>query len=140
MGQGAGLKSLSVGTSNIRFYPLQPYEDLPASLALADCHLVIQKAGVADAVLPSKLTNILSVGGQAVITAEKETEFGKLCIEYAGIAELVEPKSAQAIEAGIRNVLEKPKHNRIAEEYAKNNLDKQAVLESFESQLEILAG
>jgi len=38
-------------------------------LASADGHLVIQKRGAADAVLPSKLTNILAAGGNAVITA-----------------------------------------------------------------------
>jgi len=35
-------------------------------LASADGHLVIQKRGAADAVLPSKLTNILAVGGNAL--------------------------------------------------------------------------
>jgi len=30
----------------------------------------VQKRGAADAVLPSKLTNILAVGGNAVITAD----------------------------------------------------------------------
>src|SRR5690606_16425165 len=55
---------------NIRFAHLQPVETLPSLLASADCHLVIQKRGAADMVLPSKLTNILAVGGNAVITAD----------------------------------------------------------------------
>lgn len=46
---------------------------------MGDCHLVVQKRGAADAVLPSKLTNILAVGGNAVITAEAHTELGQLC-------------------------------------------------------------
>ena len=54
---------------NISFFPLLAYSMLPKLLASADCHLVIQKKGAADAVLPSKLTNILAVGGNAVITA-----------------------------------------------------------------------
>ena len=51
-------------------FPLQSYDALPALLKMGDCHLVVQKRGAADAVLPSKLTNILAVGGNAVITAE----------------------------------------------------------------------
>lgn len=62
------------GLTNIRFFPLQSYDALPALLKMADCHLVVQKRGAADAVLPSKLTNILAVGGNAVITAEAATE------------------------------------------------------------------
>jgi colanic acid biosynthesis glycosyl transferase WcaI len=58
---------------------LQPQKRLSARLASAACHLVVQLRGVADAVLPSKLTNILAVGGNTVITADPETTLGKLC-------------------------------------------------------------
>lgn len=58
------------GLRNMQFFPLQSYDALPALLKMGDCHLVVQKRGAADAVLPSKLTNILAVGGNAVITAE----------------------------------------------------------------------
>ncbi|SUG87839.1 glycosyltransferase [Salmonella enterica subsp. enterica] len=75
---------------NIKFLPLQPYDVLPALLKMGDCHLVVQKRGAADAVLPSKLTNILAVGGNAVITAEPHTELGQLCARYPGIAVCVE--------------------------------------------------
>ncbi|QTQ33545.1 Uncharactierzed protein [Aromatoleum bremense] len=60
-------------------------EGLPVLLASADCHhLVIQKRGAADAVLPSKLTNILAAGGNAVITADADTTLGVLCSEREG--------------------------------------------------------
>ncbi len=58
-----------VGLENITFFELQPNEKLNMFLNMADVHLVIQKAGASDLVMPSKLTNILSVGGLAVITA-----------------------------------------------------------------------
>lgn len=41
------------GLANIKFLPLQPYDALPALLKMGDCHLVVQKRGAADAVLPS---------------------------------------------------------------------------------------
>ncbi len=61
-----------------------------------------KKRGAADAVLPSKLTNILAVGGNAVITAEAHTELGQLCQTFPGIAVCVEPESVEALVAGIR--------------------------------------
>tara|TARA_R110002073_G_scaffold139075_1_gene288944 strand:- start:230 stop:1441 length:1212 start_codon:yes stop_codon:yes gene_type:complete len=141
VGQGAGLgflkqRAKELDLPNVRFLPLQPWEDLPALLGLADCHLVIQRKGVADAVLPSKLTNILAVGGQALITAEQGTELANLCAEYSGIAELVEPEDMGQLIAAIKVVIAKQGFNEIAQEYARNNLDKESVLRAFELALQ----
>lgn len=136
VGEGAGklrlMESVQVkGLSNVLFAPLQPCEELPALLASADCHLVIQKRGAADAVLPSKLTNILAVGGNAVITADPDTSLGLLCREYPGIATLVEPESVDALVQGIERTLAMPLPNRIATGYAREFLDKEQVLTRF---------
>ncbi len=98
---------------------------------LEDEGLVVQKRGAADAVLPSKLTNILAVGGNAVITAEAHTELGQLCETFPGIAVCVEPESVEALVAGIRQALLLPKHNTVAREYAERTLDKENVLRQF---------
>lgn len=140
IGEGAAKKSLqleakSLNIKNLRFLGLQPYKDLPNILATADCHLVVQKKGVADAVLPSKLTNILSVGGNAVITAEEETYLGKLCENNQGIAILVKPESVQALKDGILRAISMEKPNLIAKQYALDNLDKQKVLSRFFNKL-----
>ena len=136
VGEGAGKARLldmcqQRGLSNVIFAPLQPYEDLPALLASADCHLVIQKRGAADAVLPSKLTNILAVGGNALITADPDTSLGLLCTEYPGIATLVEPESVHALIMGIEAVLAMPVPNIIATRYASDFLDKDRILTRF---------
>lgn len=136
VGQGGGKARLEKmarerGLRNVLFFPLQPYEALPALLKMGDCHLVVQKRGAADAVLPSKLTNILAVGGNAVITAEPETELGQLCDLYAGIAVCVEPESVDALVAGITMALTMPKNNTVAREYAERTLDKENVLRQF---------
>ncbi|MGU3523408.1 colanic acid biosynthesis fucosyltransferase WcaI [Enterobacteriaceae bacterium C23F] len=136
VGQGGGKARLEKlvaekALSNVRFFPLQSYEALPALLKMADCHLVIQKRGAADAVLPSKLTNILAVGGNAVITAEAETELGQLCLTHPGIAVCVEPESVPALVEGIERALAMPQHNAIAGEYAERTLEKSNVLTHF---------
>ena len=136
VGQGGGKARLEKlvserGLNNVKFFPLQSYEALPALLKMGDCHLVVQKRGAADAVLPSKLTNILAVGGNAVITAEPETELGQLCDSFPGIAVCVEPESVTALVAGIEQALLMPKENTVAREYAERTLEKENVLSQF---------
>ncbi|WP_318357949.1 colanic acid biosynthesis fucosyltransferase WcaI [Enterobacter sp.] len=136
VGQGGGkarLENLARerGLTNVVFHPLQSYDALPALLKMADCHLVIQKRGAADAVLPSKLTNILAVGGNAVITAEAATELGQLCDAHTGIAVCVEPESVDALIAGIEQAMVMPKTNTVAREYAERTLEKESVLSQF---------
>ncbi len=63
-------KTAEMKLDNICFMPLQPADKLNAFLNIADAHLIIQKAGVANLVMPSKLSNICSVGGLSVVTAE----------------------------------------------------------------------
>lgn len=136
VGQGGGKSRieqmvLARGLKNVKFYPLQPYELLPALLRLADSHLVIQRRGAADAVLPSKLTNILAVGGNAVITADADTELGQLCQNYPGIAICIEPESVTKLITGIAETLTMPEYNKIARSYAESALDKNNVLNHF---------
>lgn len=140
VGQGTGKARLldrvqRDGLRNVLFAPLQAYDDLPALLASADAHLVIQKRGVADAVLPSKLTNILAVGGNAIITADPDTTLGRLCEEHPGIAVLIEPESVAALNAGIERVLGLPVRNNVALNYAKEFLDKEHILQRFLAQV-----
>lgn len=136
VGQGGGKARLEKmvaerGLDNVKFLPLQSYEDLPALLAIGDCHLVIQKRGAADAVLPSKLTNILAVGGNAVITAEPQTELGQLCLDNPGIAVCVTPESVPSLVGGIEQALTMPKRNTVARAWAERSLDKEHVLNQF---------
>lgn len=143
VGDGAGKQKLvakakATNLSNVSFADLQPYEFLPKLLALADCHLVIQHRGAADAVLPSKLTNILAVGGNAVITADSKTSLGVLCNDFAGIAVLVEPESTASLVIGIREALSMPRVNITAQNYAKVYLDKDQILQKFENDLKHL--
>jgi colanic acid biosynthesis glycosyl transferase WcaI len=129
-------QAVEMNLNNVIFKPLQAWEDVPAMLAMADVHLVVQKKGAADAVLPSKLTNILAAGGNAVVTAEKETELGQLTVKFPGIYTLAEPESlpafVQALDAELSRIGEGDNSwNRIAREYAEQYLNKDAILSKF---------
>jgi len=121
--------------ANVGFADLLPNETFPTLLASADCHLVVQKRGAADVVLPSKLTNILAAGGNAVITADAHTTLGELCARHPGIAVLSEPESVEALVAGILIALKNPCPNQVAVKYAKAFLDKDQILVRFFAEL-----
>ncbi|WP_445371847.1 glycosyltransferase WbuB [Methylomonas sp. HW2-6] len=139
VGTGAALPELKelamqLQLTNLKFFPLQPYQHLPDLLALADVHLVIQKKGAADAVLPSKLTAILAVGGNCIITAESNTELGVLCEKYPGISKRIEPENTEALVSEIKStLLSLPKikeggFNKVARQFALDNLKKDQIL------------
>ncbi len=141
IGNGAGKARLldlvrSRGLDNVVFAPLQPVENLPKLLASADCHLVLQRRGAADSVMPSKLTNILAVGGNAVITADPDTSLGELCRDFEGIATLVSPESIDELVRGIELALNLPRPNKVAQAYAEQYLDKDRILSRFFSEIE----
>lgn len=145
VGQGAAKDDLvaqtkSMGLTNVRFEPLQDYIYLPALLVLPDVHLVVQKKGAADVVLPSKLTGILSAGGHALITAESETELGILCQQHPGIGTCVEPESLPAFLNGLEQLLATDTRavNLVARCYAEEYLNKDAVLARFQQDLQAL--
>jgi colanic acid biosynthesis glycosyl transferase WcaI len=124
---------------NVIFKDLQPVEKLPALLTLADLHLIVQKRGVADAVMPSKLTGVLSAGGFSIITADYKTELGELVLSNPGIAVLVEPENPDALKQALLAYLDhegsKGTYNVIARKYAEDHLAKDRVLDKFESKL-----
>jgi colanic acid biosynthesis glycosyl transferase WcaI len=143
VGDGAGkarlvARAAELGLDNLAFAPLQSWDALPTLLASADVHLVIQKRGAADAVLPSKLTNILAVGGNSIISADPDTSLGELCANYPGIATRVEPESLDALLAGIEQSLDYPRPNPVARTYAEHHLDKETILREFQAKLLVL--
>jgi len=126
--------------SNVFFKPLLPWDRVPEMLTMADIHLVIQKKGAADAVLPSKLTNILSAGGYALVTAEGHTELGKIAHKHPGIYSCIEPENPSVFIDGIQCLLSNSVagHNIIAREYAEQYLSKDQILNQFTADIKAL--
>jgi colanic acid biosynthesis glycosyl transferase WcaI len=123
--------------TNLFFKPLQPWEDVPQILAMADVHLVVQKHGAADAVLPSKLTNILSAGGHALVTADPDTELGRIAENHPEIYHCVEPENTSAFIKGLTICLQKDTKaiNTVAREYAMKNINIHTVIDNFVKKL-----
>ncbi len=143
VGEGAAKAGLiaeqeRLNLHNVVFKPLQPLELLPSLLAMADVHLVIQKRGIADAVMPSKLTGILAAGGFSLITADKHTELGQFVLQNPGIAELVEPENMAALVQTLSVMMSKNipgNANIVARTYAEQHLATDPVLKNLEKRL-----
>ena len=138
-GSGAGAPALHAacqGLPNVHCLPLQPASDFPSLLATADIHLMPQRAGAADLVLPSKLAAMLASGKPVVATAEANTELGKL---VTGCGVLVEPGDAAAMATAISALADAPVQRHelglAGRVWAEQHLDRDAVLLKFEETL-----
>lgn len=143
IGEGAARKrlersSVKRGLDNVRFFALQPSERLPEMLAAGDIHLVVQRRGAADLVMPSKLTNILAAGRPAVATADPGTELHRVLSEReCGLAAI--PENAEDVADSIQTLADNAKRRQWlggnARRYAEEHLDKEKILRRFEHDL-----
>lgn len=100
-GEGAArhrLETMAAGLGNVTFLPLQPAERLNDLLNLADIHLLPQRAGVADLVMPSKLLGMMSSGRPVVAGANTDSALGKV-VAACGI--VVAPEDGAAMAAAV---------------------------------------
>ena len=129
------------GLPNVLLLPLQPVEKLNALLNLADIHLLPQRAGAADLVMPSKLSGMLSSGRPVVATAEAGTQVAMI-VEGCGV--VVPPQDDAALEAAVRALAADTAWRTMlgeqARTYAVEHLDRDSVLEQFERDLKYVAG
>jgi colanic acid biosynthesis glycosyl transferase WcaI len=140
-GDGAGREYLAQATHglrNVTWLPLQAEEDLAAMLSAAVLHLVPQRSDAADLVLPSKLANILSCGGVAVVSGAKGTALHEL--HEAGVVVAVRPQDASAFVTAVEALLAQPERRAAiaarAASYAAACLDRDEILTHWERLIE----
>jgi colanic acid biosynthesis glycosyl transferase WcaI len=135
----AALAEATAGMAQVRLLPLQPVERLNDWLNLADVHLLPQKAGAADVVLPSKLLGILASGRPVVASSPAGSELGNLA-EQAGLR--VDPEDPSAFAAALRRLVnDGPLRQRLgarARQLAEQRFGQDAVLHTLEQELEAL--
>lgn len=119
--------------TNVRFIDLQVQSKLPSLLAVADVHLVLQKASVSDLMMPSKLTGILSVGGYSIVTALEHTSLHEVIIQNR-VGDVILPDDPEALYNAITKAIQKDlnPYKLNARTYALNHLEKTKLLSEFE--------
>lgn len=125
---------------NIMFIDLQPVAIFNHLLNYVYCHLIIQKDEAADLLLPSKLTNILAVGGLAIVTANPGTTLYNV-IDKHQMGITIPPNDELALYNTIFNLVQKVnledsfidinKLKLAALDYANNFLNKDFVIDRF---------
>jgi glycosyltransferase involved in cell wall biosynthesis len=88
---------------NVRFIPSQPRENLGATLAAADIHLVTLRPGCEDYVYPSKLYGITAVGRPILFVGPAHCEIAE-AVESAGIGRAVDRDDVAALAEAIRQL------------------------------------
>jgi colanic acid biosynthesis glycosyl transferase WcaI len=138
-GNGAGrddLITLCDDLPNVQFIELQPLERLGELLAMADIHLLPQRADAADLVMPSKLTGMLASGRPVVVTAHLNTELAHV---MHGCGLVVQPEQPQAFADAINTLAQdaalRSHLGRAGRAYADANFDRDAILGRLEAGL-----
>jgi colanic acid biosynthesis glycosyl transferase WcaI len=141
-GDGVGrgdLERACVGLPNVRFLELQPVERLGELLGMADIHLLPQRADAADLVMPSKLTGMLASGRPVIATALPGTQVAEV-VEQCGL--VVPPGDAEALVDAVLSLADDAPGRATlgarARAYAEANLERDAILSRFESELRSL--
>jgi colanic acid biosynthesis glycosyl transferase WcaI len=139
-GEGrAQLEAATFGLANVHWLPLQPTERLNDLLNLADIHLLPQRADAADLVMPSKLTGMLASGRPVVATAAPGTQVARV-VDGCGVA--TPPEDAAALAQALVELAAQPATRRrlgeSARDYALRHLGRDAILTSFDAQLQQL--
>ena len=126
----ARLESSAQGLANVRFIPLQPLSVLNQLLNLADVHLLPQREGAEDLVMPSKLSAIMASGRPVLATARAGSDV-ELAAREGGL--VVEPGDRAAFAAALMRLLDDPAlRQRLGEagrRHAIGEWDKGAVLQ-----------
>lgn len=138
-GNGVGraeLLALCKGIPHVLFLALQPAVRLPDLLAMADIHLMPQRAGAADLVMPSKLTGMLASAKPVVATALAGTELANV-VQLCGIVVPPEDPAAMthAVLALAANASWREQLGQAGRNHALHQIDRESVLQRFEKSL-----
>ena len=136
------LEALVAHRKNVTMLPLQPYPRLNDLLNAADIHLLPQRAGAADLVMPSKLTGMLSSGRPVLATAEHDTQVGHVVAgdtEDNACGVIVPAEDPDALHAAVKRLVNdadlRARLGANARRYAVEHLGREQVLSRFEREL-----
>jgi colanic acid biosynthesis glycosyl transferase WcaI len=121
------------GLPNVNILPFQPAERLNDLLNLADIHLLPQRAGAADLVMPSKLTGMLASGRPVLATATPGTELASAVLGHGivvppgDVHAFVSALLGLAADGDLRQTL-----GHAARKYAVSHLNRDEILCRFE--------
>ncbi|RFU48113.1 glycosyltransferase WbuB [Paraburkholderia sp. DHOC27] len=135
------LEARCAGSPNCRFISLQPVHQLNQLLNLADIHVLPQRGGAADLVMPSKLGGMLASGRAVIAMACAGTELYDV-VATRGVAVPPENVGAlvEAIEALAADPVRRAALGAAGREYAERSLSSVSVFAALNAKLAQLCG
>lgn len=122
------------GLKNVSFLPLQEEASFIKILKNAKLHLVLSKSGMSSLVFPSKLTNIIAVGGVAIVSADEDSELERISLQHGCFA-FIPAEDSSKLEQAIKKFMESQvKRDEIsvnALAYSKAKLSKEKAIKKF---------
>lgn len=141
------LEKLVLDCPNVTMLEIQPLARLNDLLNAADIHLLPQRAGAADLVMPSKLTGMLSSGRPIVAIADPDTQVshvvgGSEALDLDPCGFVVPASDPMALQRAVRCLVDSPSLRSslgaAARRYAVRHLGREQVLSRFEHDLLVL--
>lgn len=132
------LKEKLKGLTNIRFFNLVPYSELPQLLCSFDGHILFQKKEVVDSVMPSKIIAMMLSGKPSFLYGNSLSE-SKLVIEQSAGGIFYSGNSIKEFSEKVISVLfndnKKDSMGNAAKKYAQAHFSDKNILRDFENQL-----
>lgn len=142
-GDGAARERLILQANNqknILWLPLQPTGQLNELLNFADIHLLPQRAGLGELMMPSKLLGMLASGRPVVAMAEPDTQ---LANEVSKCGVVLAPGDTDGLTEAIDRLSKMPKERKIMGNAAREAAVKwgvDTILGEFDAELRRLKG
>jgi colanic acid biosynthesis glycosyl transferase WcaI len=122
------------GLSNVEFRPLVPPEQLDASLAGGDVHLVPQRPEGADFAVPSKVYAIMAASRPFVCTAEPGSTLWEL-MEQTGAFRCVAPRDERALADAVIELIDdsalRARMGARGRRYVETHVDREVIFDAL---------
>ena len=110
VGDGANRAQLQAsvnGSSNVRFLPFRPAEQVPHVMMAGDIHIVTIRRGLEGVVVPSKLYSTLAAGRPVLAVAASESDAARV-VRESGCGIAVDPDDPAAVARAILELRNDP--------------------------------
>jgi glycosyltransferase involved in cell wall biosynthesis len=110
VGDGANRATLQASASNstnVRFLPFRPVEQVPHVMLAGDVHGVTVRRGLEGVVVPSKLYSTLAMGRPVLVVASPSSDAARIVAE-SGCGLTADPDDPAAVAAAIRELRSNP--------------------------------
>lgn len=103
----AAIQASASNSTNVRFLPFRPVEQIPHVMLAGDVHVVTIRRGLEGVVVPSKLYSILAMGRPVLVVASPSSDAARIVVE-SGCGLTADPDDPAAVAAAIRELRSNP--------------------------------